>query len=48
MNLAKPCKERWQSPIMKTTVTKDRLKAKGYVSFSDYFFKLKSDTKEKK
>lgn len=36
-----------QSPIMKTTVTTDRLKAKGYISFSDYFFKLKSASKVK-
>jgi RNA-directed DNA polymerase len=37
-----------QSPIMKTTVTNERLTAKGYISFSEYFFKLKSELKSKK
>lgn len=36
-----------QGPIMLTTVTNKRLTAKGYVSFTDYFDKLKQNAKKK-
>jgi RNA-directed DNA polymerase len=37
-----------QSPIMMTSVTNERLTAKGYITFSDYFYKIKQNALKKK
>ena len=34
-------------PIMLTTVSNERLAAKGYISFTDYFYKIKQNKSKK-